>query len=76
MKVRAIELGYYGHKRRQPGAEFVLEPLKRIRKDAKTGLMKEILITPEQQFSSRWMERVDGEAPKKTKEPKETQQEG
>jgi hypothetical protein len=67
MRVRAIQLGYYGHKRRPEGTEFVLEPIKRIRKQP-DGTMKEILISPEQQFSVRWMEKVD--TPKKEK-PKE-----
>ena len=59
MRVRAIALGYYGHKRRREGDTFTLEPIKRIRKD-KDGNMREITITTEQQFSPRWMERVDG----------------
>ncbi len=58
MRVRAKELGYYGHKRRHPGQEFILEPIKRVRSD-KDGKPREITISPEQQFSDRWMERVD-----------------
>lgn len=69
MKVRATALGYYGHKRRQEGAEFELEPIKRLRKQP-DGSMKEITITPEQQFSQRWMERVDVPSPS-VKKPKE-----
>ena len=61
MRVRATQLGYYGHKRRHPGQEFDLEPIKRI-KIQPDGTSKEITISPEQQFSVRWMERV--EAPK------------
>ena len=70
MKVRATMLGYYGHKRRREGQEFELEPIKRLRKQA-DGTMKEITISPEQQFSTRWMEKVDAGTPpvaKKTKE--------
>ena len=63
MRVRATALGYYGHKRRKEGQEFVLEPIKRLRKD-KDGNMREIVITPEQQFSARWMERLDPPANK------------
>ena len=58
MKVRATRMGYYGHERRHEGAEFTLEPIKRLRKDAKSGQMKEITISAEQQFSERWMERI------------------
>jgi hypothetical protein len=70
MKVRAIRLGYYAHKRRPEGSVFILEPLKRIRpvkdSDGKpTGEMKEIVISPEQQFSKNWMEKVDPETPEK-----------
>jgi hypothetical protein len=63
MRVRAIQLGYYGHKRRREGQEFVLEPIKRLRKDVKTGEMREITISAEQQFSKRWMEKVDVPTP-------------
>jgi hypothetical protein len=62
MRVRATALGYYGHKRRKEGQEFVLEPIKRLRKD-KDGNMREIVISPEQQFSARWMERLDAPVP-------------
>jgi hypothetical protein len=76
MKVRAKDTGekysgYYGHRRRKPGEVFELEPIKRLRKDNKTGLMREITITEEQQFSDRWMERIDGPAPAPKKEKKE-----
>ena len=57
MRVRAIQLGYYGHKRRHEGDEFDLEPIKRVRKD-KDGNSKEVTIMPEQQFSPKWMEKV------------------
>ena len=70
MRVRATQLGYYGHKRRKEGAEFVLEPIKRIRKD-KDGNPREITISPEQQFSERWMERVDPIVPKEKKSKKD-----
>jgi hypothetical protein len=57
MQVRATRLGYYGHERRPEGAVFVLEPIKRIRKD-KEGRERMVTISAEQQFSDRWMERV------------------
>lgn len=66
MKVRATQTGYYAHKRKYEGDEFILEPIKRIRKD-KDDKPREITIMPEQQFSDRWMERVEGPAPKKAK---------
>jgi len=70
MKVRATQLGYYGHERRREGDVFTLEPIKRKRKDAKTGLMREITISAEQQFSERWMETVGDNAVSKTKKEK------
>ena len=63
MKVRATQLGYYGHERRPEGAVFTLEPIKRMRKDKKTGIMREVTISSEQQFSERWMERIGAAAP-------------
>ncbi len=66
MKVRAIKDGYYGHKRRRVGAVFMLAPITRMREDKKTGAMKEVTISPEQQFSTRWMEKVDAGVPEYT----------
>jgi hypothetical protein len=69
MRVRATALGYYGHKRRREGQEFVLEPIKRLRKQ-KDGSMREIVISAEQQFSNKWMERLDQPAaPVEKKDP-------
>lgn len=56
MRVRVKETmvenfyGFYGFKRRYPGDEFTLEARKD--RNGKT-------ITVEQQFSSKWMEKVD-----------------
>ena len=72
MKVRATALGYYGHKRRREGQEFELEPIKRLRKQ-KDGSMKEITISADQQFSTRWMEKVDVPTPAVTSKPKKTE---
>lgn len=69
MRVRAIQLGYYGHKRRHPGQEFDLEPIKRMRKD-KDGNMREVTISEQQQFSERWMEKLDQPSKKAPKESK------
>lgn len=74
MKVRATQPGYYKHERRREGDVFVLEPIKRQRTDAATGLMREVTIMPEQQFSERWMEKVDV-APEKPKKEKKAAEE-
>lgn len=74
MKVRAKRLGYYGHRRRREGDTFDLEPIKKERKDSKTGRTKEVIIAPEQQFSERWMERL-GPAPKPAKVAKDESRE-
>lgn len=50
MRVRAKELGYYGHKRRRPGEVFDLID----DKDAKGGV-----IPAAKFFSEKWMEKVD-----------------
>jgi len=49
MKVKALQLGYYEHKRRREGDVFDL--------------------VEEKHFSKNWMEKVDGEEPKKSKKP-------
>ena len=60
MKVRALEItgqkysGYYDHKRRVPGEIFTLIPLTRIDKNG-----KKVTVSPENQFSKKWMEKVD-----------------
>lgn len=54
MKVRAISLGYQDNRRRYPGDVFVLTPI--TKRDG-------TIITPEQQFSKRWMEKVDKSTP-------------
>ena len=64
MKVRAKAItgqkysGYYDHRRRIAGEVFTLTPIKKIGKDGRT-----IIISPENQFSDRWMEKVDPKAP-------------
>ena len=45
--------GYYEHKRIKLGQEFVLVPRKGIDRDKKP-----ITLTPENQFSATWMEKV------------------
>jgi hypothetical protein len=67
MWVRAIKLGYHNHLRRYPadsgkpggGEPFELVPITVTRKDG-----TEYIMTPENQFSERWMEKVEApEAP-------------
>ena len=64
MKVRAKVVpnqkysGYYDHKRRVAGEVFVLKPRTKIGKDG-----KKIIISPENQFTARWMEKADNDAP-------------
>jgi len=67
MKVRATQLGYYNHRRRFEGDIFDLEVLT-IKRQDKDGKFKEIRLTPEQQFSPKWMEKIETdqvERPKK-----------
>lgn len=54
MKVKATQLGYHDHRRRRPGDVFVLRPIEKA--DGK-------IITPEQQFSKKWMEKVGESVP-------------
>ena len=75
LKVRAKDTGekysgVYGHRRRRPGDVFELESIIRIRKD-KDGNPREVTITEQQQFSERWMERVDAGAPPVSRQKKE-----
>lgn len=53
MKVQATQLGYYQHKRRREGEIFELVEVKGFDKDKNP-----ILLTPEQQFSKKWMKKV------------------
>jgi hypothetical protein len=50
--------GYYDHKRRVAGEVFILKAITKIGKDG-----KKVIIAPENQFSERWMEKVDKDAP-------------
>ena len=49
MKVKAIQMGYYQHKRRREGEVFELEAIK-----GKDGQ----IIPAEKQFSAKWMAKV------------------
>ena len=63
MKVRATQLGYYNHKRRPPGEVFILRPYKKTVEEldeaTKFKTKKQVVVSAEEQFSFRWMERVD-----------------
>jgi len=70
MLVRAIDLGYYGEKRRRPGEEFQLAPRKFQLVDPATNKVvkrdgKPVMkaMSAEDQFSESWMEIVE-ESPK------------
>lgn len=66
MKVRAKRLGYYDLRRRREGDEFTLKPRK---------TRKGKVVTPEQQFSGKWMELVDPKAKAKPKSKKKDESE-
>lgn len=65
MKVRAIEKGYYGMDRIKPGEIFHLVPVKG-KKLIKNAMGREELVphvfSVEEQFSSKWMEKVEDDA--------------
>lgn len=63
MKVRATQLGYYDHRRRKPGEVFELIEVKGFTKDPKTEKVSPLTLSPEQQFSENWMEKVDESTP-------------
>ena len=54
MRVRAKRKGYFSNTRIDKGTEFVILPYKAV--DPKTG--QEVVVTEEQQFSWKWMEKV------------------
>lgn len=69
MQVKAIREGYHNHRYRKVGEVFNLEPIDGL--DVKGNPKK---FSAEQQFSERWMERLDGSAPAKSKAaPKKVQ---
>lgn len=56
MQVRAKRLGYHNHVRVREGEVFILKERKGLDRDG-----KQITMSPEQQFSSKWMELLDAE---------------
>lgn len=69
MKVRATQKGYYDLIRRYPGDEFQLREIKGLKED-KDGNRVPYTWTPEQQFSKKWMEKVDDDVAPKGKSSK------
>lgn len=70
IKVRATRLGEYEYCRRREGDVFVLKPREITVVDPVTrmplienGKPKTRVLTAEEQFSPRWMERVDDDTP-------------
>jgi hypothetical protein len=63
MLVRAKKLGYYNHKRVREGEEFILRKYKGLVQAKDTLKMVPKEFTPEEQFSSEWMERVSEDEP-------------
>lgn len=60
MKVRATRKGYIYHQMREVGEVFDLKPVKHTVKLDKDG--KPLVITPAEQFSEKWMVKVDKNA--------------
>lgn len=65
MQVRATSLGYYNHRRQREGDVFTLKPYTVIERSPngaiikdENGKPKKKLVTPEMQFSEKWMERL------------------
>lgn len=68
IKVRAlgdadVHVGYYNHLRRRGGDVFILRPIIRERLNKETKKKERVLITAEQQFSEKWMTKVDSKVP-------------
>lgn len=69
MQVRAIRQGYYGLIRRKPGAVFELVEVKGFKGVKGSKKLEPVTLTPEDQFSSDWMEKVKAGEPVKAPEP-------
>ena len=64
MRVRAKLPGYYDHVRRRPGDEFTLRVIKG-HIQGPDGKLSPKVFSVDEQFSSIWMEKIDGKsAPK------------
>lgn len=60
IRVRAICTGFMGLRRRRQGEKFHLQPYdKKTRIRGKFKKFGMIHVTPQEQYSSRWMEKID-----------------
>ena len=55
--------GFHGMVRVRGGDVFTLRPIETFKVNARTGEKTPLLMTPEMQFSPKWMERVDPTTP-------------
>lgn len=55
MKVKALKDGFYGDRIQRKGSVFILAPRKTKGVDEKG---KPVVLSVDQQFSSKWMEKV------------------
>lgn len=69
MRVKATKTGFYNHIRRREGDVFTLIPVSTVERDEKgqvkfdaTGNTTPVVISPDKQFSPRWMEKVSNKA--------------
>ncbi len=70
MRVKALETGYYNHRRQKPGSVFDLIP---VHTKDKKG--KPIVMSAESQFSKKWMKKLDAKEETKKIEKPETKAE-
>lgn len=71
MKVQALNDGYYCEQRIRKGQVFELKPREIVRKDEKENPLQAVHVTAEQQFSEKWMRKVEpGQDPLPTDEPR------
>ena len=60
MRVRAKSMGYIYNVRKREGEVFDLVPVKGYKKNGDV-LGEPVVYSPEQQFSDKWMEKVDAD---------------
>lgn len=68
MQVRAKRLGFYGSRKRA-GEVFELVEVKGFKQVGRSKKLEPVVLSPEQQFSSDWMEKVEGGEPAPKPEP-------
>lgn len=67
MHVQAKEVGYIHNIRKRPGDVFELKAIKGLKIDPFTGEETGTVISPEQQFSPKWMKKLEDEEVTKAK---------